>query len=49
MKQPNANIDFCGIRNLLLSLLDHGFSEKEIQKIMARIAATSGADIIFFR
>ena len=49
MKKTNANVDFCGIRNLLLSLLGHGFSEKDIQKIMARIAATSGADILFFR
>ena len=49
MKKTNANVDFCGIRNPLLSLLEHGFSEKDIQKIMARIAATSGADIIFFR
>ena len=49
MKKPNVNVDFCGIRNLLLSLLEHGFSEKDIQKIMARIAASSGADILFFR
>ena len=49
MKKTNVNVDFCGIRNLLLSLLEHGISEKDIQKIMARIAATSGADIILFR
>ena len=48
-EKTNVNVDFCGIRNLLLSLLEHGFSEKDIQKIMARIAATSGADIILFR
>lgn len=49
MKTSHANIDFCGIRNLLHALLEHGFSEIEIQRIMARIAASSGADIIFFR
>ena len=49
MKKTNVNVDFCGIRNLLLSLLEHGFSEKDIQKIMDRIAAISGADILFFR
>ena len=49
MKKTNVNVDFCGIRNLLLSLLEHGFSEKDIQKIVNRIAATSGADILFFR
>lgn len=49
MKKTNVNVDFCGIRNLLFSLLEHGFSEKDIQKIMARVATTSGADIIFFR
>ena len=49
MKKTNVNVDFCGIRNLLFSLLEHGFSEREIQKIMSRIAATSGADIILFR
>ena len=30
MTQANANIDYCGIRNLLRLLLDHGFTEKEL-------------------
>lgn len=48
MSQANANIDFCGIRNLLLVLLEHGFTEQEIRKIGARISANCGADIIVF-
>ena len=47
MKQTNANIDYCGIRNLLRLLLDHGFTEKELKRIADRIAKTMGADIIF--
>ena len=47
MKQANANIDFCGIRNLLQLLLGQGFTEKELKKIAARIARSTGADIIF--
>ena len=47
MKQANANIDYCGIRNLLRLLLDHGFTEKELKRIAERIAKTTGADIIF--
>ena len=47
MKQANANIDYCGIRNLLRLLLDHGFTEKELKRIVDRIAKTTGADIIF--
>ena len=46
MTQTNINIDYCGIRNLLLALLDNGFTEAEIQKIAARISANCGADII---
>ena len=30
MTQANINIDYCGIRNLLLALLDNGFTEAEI-------------------
>ncbi len=42
----NANIDLCGIRNLLAPLEDHGFSRQELRKVLARIAAQTGADII---
>lgn len=48
MTQTNINIDYCGIRNLLLALLDNGFTEAEIKKIAARISANCGADIIVF-
>ena len=47
MKQTNANIDLCGIRNLLHLLLDQGFTETDLKKITARIAQETGADIIF--
>ena len=47
MKETNANIDLCGIRNLLHLLLDQGFTEAELNKITARIAQETGADIIF--
>ena len=47
MKQANANIDFCGIRNLLHLLSGQGFTEKELKKIADRIARSTGADIIF--
>ena len=47
MKQANANIDYCGIRNLLRLLSDQGFSEKELKRIADRIAQKTGADIIF--
>ncbi len=47
MKTQNANIDFCGIVNLLQYLVAHGhFSKKEAQKISERIAEKLGADII---
>ena len=39
MTQTNINIDYCGIRNLLLALLDNGFTEAEIKKIEADAAA----------
>lgn len=48
VSQFNINIDYCGIRNLLLALLDNGFTEAEIKKIAARISANCGADIIVF-
>ncbi len=47
MPGTNANIDYCGIRNLLRLLEDQGFSKTELKKIAARIAADIGADIIF--
>ena len=48
MTQTNINIDYCGIRNLLLALLDNGITEAENKKIAARISANCGADIIVF-
>ncbi len=47
MTEANANIDLCGIRNLLRLLLEQGFTEAELKKITARIAQETGADIIF--
>ena len=47
MSTKNANIDYCGIRNLLRLLLDQGFTEKELKRIADRIAQRTGADIIF--
>ena len=46
MKQ-DANVDFCGIRNLLKVLAEHGFSQEELKKIEARIATQMGASIYF--
>ena len=43
----NANIDCCGIRNLLRLLEGHGFTAAELKKIAARAAQSMGADIIF--
>lgn len=42
----NANIDCCGIRNLIRLLSRRGFTEAELKKIAARIAQATGADII---
>lgn len=47
MTTSNANIDLCGIRNLLRLLSGHGFTEQELKKITARIVKTTGADIVF--
>ena len=47
MPGTNANIDYCGICNLLRLLESQGFSKVELKKIAARIAADIGADIIF--
>lgn len=42
----NANIDLCGIWNLLRLLIGQGFTEAEVKKIAERIAQETGADII---
>ena len=47
MSTTHANIDYCGTRNLLRLLLDHGFTENELKRIADRIAQKTGADIIF--
>ena len=47
MSKANANIDYCGIRNLLRLLLDQGFTEKELKRIADRVAQKTGADIRF--
>ncbi|MCX4372197.1 MAG: hypothetical protein OSJ58_10285 [Dysosmobacter sp.] len=47
MPTSNANIDRCGIRNLLRLLEGQGFTEQELKKIAARIVKTTGADIVF--
>ncbi|MEY8259740.1 hypothetical protein AALA80_05270 [Oscillospiraceae bacterium 50-60] len=47
MQPKNANIDYCGIRNLLRLLVGQGFTEAELKKIAARIAQEIGATIIF--
>lgn len=47
MKGTNANVDYCGVCNLLRLLVGHGFTEAELKKIAARIAQETGADIIF--
>lgn len=45
--EPNANVDLCGVRNLLRILLQHGFSEAELKKIEASVAVQLGATIVF--
>lgn len=44
--ERNPNVDFCGIKNLLRLLEEHGFSEAELKKIEARIAVQIGVSII---
>lgn len=46
MPERNANVDLCGVRNLLSVLEQNGFSRRELRNILARIAAQTGADII---
>ncbi len=44
----NVNIDYIGQINLLRALQAAGvINQKELQKIAARLAAKSGADIVF--
>ena len=43
----NVNVDFCGIRNLLRLLEQNSFSKAEVKNIAARIAAQTGATIVF--
>ena len=47
MAEKNANIDYCGICNLLRLLEGQGFTEAELKRIAARIAVDIGATIIF--
>lgn len=47
MPAKNANIDYCGIWNLLRLLARQGFTDAELKKIAARIAQETGATIIF--
>jgi len=46
MPKGNANIDLCGVKQLLSLLENNGFSQAELKKIAVRIAAQTGADII---
>lgn len=46
MPERNANVDLCGIYNLLFVLEQNGFSRRELRNILARIAVQIGADII---
>ena len=44
-----TNIDLCGIARLLRTLVEQKkTTEREARRILARIAAQTGADIIFF-
>ena len=47
MTEKNANINYCGICNLLRQLAGRGFTAAELRRIAARIAKMTGADIIF--
>lgn len=44
----NQNVDFLGICQLLKALPRIGFSEKEIRKIVCRIAVELGANLTFY-
>ncbi len=43
----NANVDYCGVRNLLEALKEHGFSDEELRKFAKRVAEQIGANIVF--
>ena len=46
MAERNANVDYCGIINLLRCLVRAGgCTEKEANRIAARISVQSGIDI----
>ena len=42
----DVNVDYCGIRNLLRVLKEHGFSEEALNRIEARIAVKLGTSIV---
>ena len=43
----SANVDYCGVRNLLEILKEYGFSEDELKRFASRIAVQIGADIVY--
>lgn len=44
----SANLDYCGIVNLIMALVDaNACTEDEAHKIANRIASRIGADILF--
>lgn len=43
----SANVDYCGVRNLLEILKEYGFSEDELKKFASRVAEQIGADIVY--
>lgn len=43
----NANVDYCGVRNLLEILKEHGFTEEELKKFSRRVAGQLGANIVY--
>lgn len=45
----NANVDYCGMLNLLRYLLKTGdYQEKELQKVAARLRIECGAELPAF-
>ena len=43
----NANVDYCGVRNLLEILKEYGFTEEELKKFSRRVAEQLGANIVY--
>ena len=42
-----ANVDLCGVAQLLRALMEQGkMNKKEARKILSRVAAEIGADIV---